>query len=153
MTHQIETQDFIRQLPTPIDTGLPPAALAQGRADLDIILHAMEAQPDRKFAVTGLADTVLHRLLEMPEMAQYMRDAFGKDAIADHNAEAWGTEEYAIAWQNTRQAFAAHGIELEANPAATRGDGREAKICFLSAGRADGRHAEICFLSAGRTTN
>lgn len=151
MTDQLAVRDFLHQLPTPTDTGLAPADLAQGRADLEIILRAMEAKPDQKFAITGLADTVLHSLLEMPEMDRYMRNAFGENAFADHNADAWGTEEYALAWQNTRQAFSAHGIELEADPAATRADGREAKICFLSAGRKDGRHAEICFLSVGRT--
>lgn len=143
----------VESLPFPQNTGLPPDRLAQGRVDLEIILKAMEAQPDQKFAVTGLADTVLHNLLDTSELADYMRDNFGADAIPHHDPNAWGTEEYAIAWQNTRAAFAARGIELEADPAATRSDGREAKVCFLSVGRTDGRHAEVCFLSVGRTAN
>jgi len=143
-------------LPTPTNTGLSPAELAQGRADLDIILKAMEARPDQKFAVTGLADTVLHSLLDMPELAQYICDTFGADAVAHHDPEAWGTEEYATAWTNTRRAFAAHGIELEADAAATRADGgradgRQAELCFMSVGRTDGRQAELCFMSVGRT--
>ncbi len=141
----------IHSLPTPQDTGLSAAELAQGQADLDVILTAMEARPDQKFAVTGLADTVLHSLLDTPEMAQYMRNTFGADAIPHHDANAWGTEEYAAAWENTRTAFAAHGIELEADPAATRADGRQAEFCFVTVGRQDGRHAEFCFLTVGRT--
>lgn len=142
-------------LPTPTNTGLSPAELAQGRADLEIILKAIEAQPDQKFAVTGLADTVLHSLLDMPELAQYMCDTFGPDAIAHHDPEAWGTDEYAVAWANTRRAFAAHGIELEADAAATRAhggrtDGRQAELCFMSIGRTDGRHAELCFFAVGK---
>jgi hypothetical protein len=129
---------------------LSSAELAQGCADLEIILDAMEAHPDRKFAVTGLADTVLHSLLDTPEMTRYMRDTFGADAVPHHDPNAWGTDEYAAAWTNTRMAFSNHGIELEADPAATRGDGRQAELCFVTVGRTDGRHAELCFLSVGR---
>lgn len=153
MFARTQTEISVSRLPVPVDTGLSPKELAQGQADLEIILQAMELRPDQKFAVTGLADTVLHSLLAKPEMARYMQEAFGSDAFADHNAEAWGTEEYAEAWRNTRQAFAEHGIDLEIDPAATRADGREAKICFLSAGRAGGREAAICFLSVGRQPN
>lgn len=138
-------------LPTPKNTGLAPPDLAQGQADLQIILAAMEARPDQKFAVTGLADTVLHSLLEMPEMLQYMRETFGADAVPNHDANAWGTEEYLKAWENTRSAFLAHGIELEADPEASRADGRQAEFCFLTVGRQDGRQAEFCFLSVGRS--
>jgi hypothetical protein len=62
-----------RDLPIPNNTELSSVELAQGCADLEIILDAMEGQPDQKFAVTGLADTVLHSLLETPEMARYFR--------------------------------------------------------------------------------
>ncbi|MBN9528805.1 MAG: hypothetical protein J0H82_21530 [Alphaproteobacteria bacterium] len=153
MFARTQTESSVSRLPAPVDTGLSPKELAQGQADLEIILQAMELRPDQKFAVTGLADTVLHSLLDKPEMARYMQEVFGSDAFPDHNAEAWGTEEYAEAWRNTRRAFAEHGIELEIDPAATRTDGREAKICFLSAGRAGGREAAICFLSVGRQPN
>ncbi|MGL1409709.1 hypothetical protein ACSTIY_00150, partial [Vibrio parahaemolyticus] len=78
------------------------------------------------------ADTVLHSLLKTPEMWQYMRDAFGADAVPNHDPNAWGTEEYLTAWKNTRAAFLTHGIELEADPAASRGDGRQAEFCFLT---------------------
>lgn len=150
-TTQMMRSIAARGLSIPTDTGLSPAELAQGCTDLAIILDAMEARPDQKFAVTGLADTVLHSLLEKPEMTRYMRNTFGADAVPNHDPDAWGTEEYATAWINTRRAFARHGIELEADPAATRTDGRQAELCFMTVSRNDGRHAELCFLSVGRT--
>ncbi len=109
--------------------GLSSAQIAQAIDDFCIILDAMLDSPTAQFAMPALADKVLHWILDSPELTAQIEALFGPGAKARHDPEAWGTEKYAEGWKRTVAAFAARGIYLSSDPAATRTDGREGFVC------------------------
>lgn len=111
---------------------LSAAERAQAEGDLQIILEAQRERPELDFALTQLADQALHSVLGEPMMANVVEAMHGAGARQIHDADAWATPAYDAAWTNTRAAFAAAGIHLDADPAAGRQDGRAGALCIRS---------------------
>lgn len=109
---------------------LGTARLAQGEADLAIIQRAHAANPGHSYALTELADAVLHAQLGTPELKAWEKQAFGGGRRLKHDPTAWGTPAYQESWERTRAAFAASGVYLAADPAAKREDERAGAACF-----------------------
>jgi len=118
-------------------SNLPAAEIQQAHEDLQTILDAQRAQPDLDFALTQLADQALHAVLDHPQMANIVEAMHGAGARQIHDADAWATPTYDAAWLNTRAAFAAKGVDLDADPAAPRTDGRAGALCIRSIARAN----------------
>lgn len=101
-------------------------------ADLTIILEAIEAEPDKRFALTVAADDALHVLL-LDTAGHYLfsRAAYGRGNILTHNPYVYGTPAFSEAWQNTRVAFSKAGISLSEEY--SLGDSpRSAMACYVS---------------------
>lgn len=113
-------------------TTMTVEARVQGIQDLAIIKAAVAASPDRAFAVTQLADQVLHEQMAEADIVERRADG----TVVVHDADAWGTPEYAAAWRNTRAAFHAAGIMLQEDPAATCARGRAGALCLVEVRRA-----------------
>lgn len=104
--------------------------------DLTIILRALETEPAQKFALTAGADDALHGLLlDTAGHYRFSEAVFGAGAVVVHDPFAYGTPEFEVAWQNTRAAFAAEGVDLPADYMAATprpiADPRRAEACFL----------------------
>lgn len=112
--------------------GLSPIEIEQAHSDLNVILEAQRKQPELDYALTFLADQALHVMLDQPETSNLVEAMHGLGARQVHNADAWATPLYLRAWENTRQAFSENGVELDADPAAPRSDGRAGAFCIRS---------------------
>ncbi len=121
-------------------------------SDLMIILNAMEREPEKAFALTVGADRALHGLLlDTMGHVQISQAVFGPGALVIHDPFAYGTPEFVKAWENTRAAFAAEGIELPVDwrsDAATPAGDRDAESCFVAVHITDAaRNAEACLIA------
>lgn len=97
-------------------------------ADLLVLLHDAE-DTDRAHAMTEGADEALHFVLADRLAWRRLGDAIhGVEMI--HDANAYGTPAFSAAWENTRAAFAHHGIELAAEYRSDVGNFRSAAACL-----------------------
>jgi len=126
--------------------------------DLMIILNAMEREPQKSFALTVGADHALHGLLlDTMGHFQISQSVFGPGALMIHDPFAYGTPAFVEAWENTRAAFAAEGIELPADwrAGAAKPDARSAEACVMSVQQVSdaSRNAEACVLTVGQVAD
>lgn len=97
-------------------------------ADLLILLHDAE-DAGRAHAMTEGADEALHFVLEDRLAWRRLGVAIhGVEMI--HDANAYGTPAFSAAWENTRAAFARHGIDLPADYLSDVGGFRSAANCI-----------------------
>lgn len=95
------------------------------KSDLEIILlAAVEGKP---FAMTQEADHELHEMLRGMDTL-----VLDNGQILTHVPEGHGTPEFNEAWQNTCEAFSAHGITLTRDYLNDRGHARSAAMCFIT---------------------
>lgn len=125
--------------------GAQPADAEAAWHDLIIILAAMEREPSKSFALTRDADKALHGFaLDTAALVRFSAAAFGAGTIITHDPWAWGTDDYAVAWANTRAAFIEHGIVLPENYQSCRpGDRKGAEMCVMNVGKM----AEMCVIN------
>lgn len=96
--------------------------------DLTILLHDAE-DTGRAHAMTEGADKALHVILADRMAWRRLGVAIhGVEMI--HDANAYGTPAFGAAWENTRSAFAAHGIDLAADYRLNVGSFRSAAACL-----------------------
>ncbi len=127
-------------------------------SDLKIILNAMEKNPEKTYALTAGADNALHPLLlDTAGLVRFSGQVFGAGTLMMHDPFCYGTPEFEAAWQNTREAFAAHGIELPVDYRVNEASSRDAETCVLNVNRVAetcvinvSRVAETCVLSVSR---
>lgn len=85
-------------------------------SDLIVILSYLKDNPDQYVPVTESADEALHDiLLDTPTHLALSEAIFGRGAVISHDPNAYGTDAFAMAWANTRAAFASNGINLPEN--------------------------------------
>ncbi|MBN9525743.1 MAG: hypothetical protein J0H82_06060 [Alphaproteobacteria bacterium] len=127
------TQDFVASTygKSLIATGMTADQVGQGYQDLRIILEACGHAGVQKFAMTDLADRVLHEVLDTDALGTFVADVWGAGSRLVHDTDAWGTPEFAEAWRNTRAAFAEAGITLAPEAGVARSDGRAAAFCLI----------------------
>ncbi len=117
--------------------GQDPAVVDEGFRHVRILLAAAQRRPDRAYALTKAGDVALHALVgDTMGLIDLSRRLFGEGRILAHNPFAWGTAEFAVAWENTRSAFAEAGISLR--PLADGGEGEwpfDPEGCFFEVER------------------
>jgi len=111
-----------------VSEGHAPAHVEACFADLLILLHDAE-DTGRAHAMTEGADEALHAVLA-DRMAWRRLGTAIHGAEMIHDANAYGTPAFAAAWENTRTAFANHGIELAADYRSDVGGFRSAGACI-----------------------
>ncbi|MFS2013724.1 hypothetical protein ACCD06_28285 [Azospirillum sp. CT11-132] len=110
-----------------IDSGHTADHVEACFADLLIILHDAE-NTGRAHAMTEGADEALHCVLADRLAWRRLGVAIhGVEMI--HDANAYGTPAFGAAWENTRAAFAHHGIELPVDYLSDVGGFRSAATC------------------------
>lgn len=107
-------------------------------ADLLVILHDAE-DTGRDHAMTEGADRAFHFVVsDTVGLLRLSAAVLGAGQIMVHDPRAYGTLEFDQAWENTRAAFARHGIDLAADYRSDVGSFRSAASCIRrSVGIAD----------------
>ena len=101
--------------------------------DLLVLLHDAE-DTGRNHAMTEGADRAFHVIVnDTAGLLRLSAAVHGVGMVMAHNPYVYGTPEFDAAWQNTRAAFAKHGIELNQDYRADRGSFRSAAICVREA--------------------
>lgn len=111
-----------------LNVGHSPAHVDACFADLLILLHDAE-DTGRAHAMTEGADEALHAILA-DRMAWRRLGVAIHPAGMVHDANAYGTPAFSAAWENTRAAFAHHGIDLAADYTSDVGNFRSAAACL-----------------------
>lgn len=103
-------------------------------ADLLVLLHAME-DTGIPHAMTEGADEALHVITnDTVALLSVSAAIHGVGKVIAHDPQAYGTPEFDIAWENTRAAFAEHGIKLTADYRSDVGGFRSAASCLVLVG-------------------
>lgn len=114
--------------------------------DMLIILHAVE-DTGEPHAITKAADQALHGLLlDTALVMRFSGTVFGAGHVLVHDPRAYGTPAFDVAWQNTRAAFAKHGIDLPADYRSGAEGQRSAESCLIQAAAMSGLQAESCLV-------
>lgn len=101
--------------------------------DLLILLHDAE-DTGRSHAMTEGADRAFHVIVnDTAGLLRLSAAVHGVGMVMAHNPYVYGTPEFDAAWENTRAAFAKHGIDLSADYSSDRGNFRSAAICVREA--------------------
>lgn len=130
MGNRVAAYDFGPLKQKMIASGLSDDEANRCLGDLLIILHDAEAT-GRPHAMTEGADRALHLMIEdMEELRKFSAAVFGAGKVMTHDPDAYGTEAFDQAWENTRDAFAMSGIELPADYRSDRGGFRSAAVCI-----------------------
>lgn len=99
-------------------------------ADLLILLHDAE-DTGRAHAVTEGADAAFHFIVsDTVGLLRLSAAILGVGQVIAHDPSVYGTPEFDLAWENTRAAFARHGIDLPADCRSDRGSFRSAASCI-----------------------
>lgn len=130
----VESVDFSRHHALLVGRHGVSADLAdEGFRHLRILLAAAQAQPNKAYALTKAGDIALHALVgDTMGLIGLSRDLFGEGRILAHDPFAWGTDAFAVAWENSRAAFAEAGVSLR--PLADGGEGEwplDPEGCFF----------------------
>lgn len=148
MASKIDSLDFSRYKTAMIEReGYSQEVAEESWRDLLVLLNAMEAEPDKAFALTVSADRALHGLLlDTVGHFKFSTSVFGAGKIVVHDPYAYATPEFDAAWENTRTAFAKVGLDLPAdyrNQPKARKDSQQAEVCLVSVRE----QAEVCLVS------
>lgn len=148
MASKIDSLDFSRYKTAMIEReGYSQDVAEESWRDLLVLLNAMEAEPEKSFALTVSADRALHGLLlDTVGHFKFSTAVFGAGKIVVHDPYAYATPEFDAAWENTRAAFAKVGLDLPAdyrNQPKVRKDNEQAEVCLVAVRE----QAEVCLVS------
>lgn len=98
-------------------------------ADLLVLLHDAE-DAGRSHAMTEGADEAFHFVVsDTIGLLRLSAAVLGAGQVMAHRPGIYGTPEFDAAWENTRAAFAKHGIDLPADYRSDVGGFRSAATC------------------------
>lgn len=99
-------------------------------ADLLILLHDAE-DTGHSHAMTEGADKAFHFVVsDTVGLLRLSAAVHGAGQVMSHAPYAYGTPAFDAAWENTRAAFAKHGIDLPADYRSDAGGFRSAAACI-----------------------
>ncbi len=124
--------DFAQHKQSMIDKGMAQIEVEACWADFLILLHATE-DTGLSHAMTEGADKALHELTnDTAALLRVSAATLGAGRVLAHDPRAYGTAEFDKAWENTRAAFARHGVDLPADYQSDRGGFRSAASCLVA---------------------
>lgn len=123
--------DFSPYKQAMLDKGIAQTEVDACWADLLVLLHATE-DTERPHAMTEGADKALHELVnDTAGLLRVSAAILGAGRVLAHDPRAYGTPEFDATWENTRAAFAKHGVDLPSDYRSDRGGFRSAANCLV----------------------
>ncbi|MBP2304583.1 hypothetical protein [Azospirillum melinis] len=123
--------DFSPYKQAMLDKGFSQTEVDACWADLLVLLQATE-DTGLAYAMTEGADRALHELVsDTAGLLRVSAAILGAGRVLAHDPRAYGTPEFDATWENTRAAFAKHGVDLPADYRSDRGSFRSAANCLV----------------------
>jgi hypothetical protein len=128
---RVSNIDFSSYKQALLDRGVDHSKVDACWADLLTLLHATE-DTGLAHAMTEGADMAFHELAsDTAGLLRVSAAILGAGRVMVHDPRAYGTAEFDKAWENTRAAFAKHGVELASDYRADVGEFRSAATCLV----------------------